>query len=169
MISEFPKEVAADALNRKPNKMTEYIISLVKVFHSYYNSTKVNNPDDPELTNQRLGLIKATMITLKNALQLIGVSARRPCDFQPVNFSQTAQNTKIYNSQKSNRTTADLAADTSEKEKSRRKAAFLFAFQDFRQRYFQFFGLFLGVFPSIHYFFHSRRIFPAGFLVLLRN
>ena len=69
MISEFPKEVAADALNRK------YIISLVKVFHSYYNSTKVNNPDDPELTNQRLGLIKATMITLKNALQLIGVSA----------------------------------------------------------------------------------------------
>lgn len=75
MISEFPKEVAADAVNRKPNKMTEYIISLVKVFHSYYNSTKVNNPDDPELTNQRLGLIKATMITLKNALQLIGVSA----------------------------------------------------------------------------------------------
>ena len=75
MISEFPKEVAADALNRKPNKMTEYIISLVKVFHSYYNSTKVNNPDDPELTNQRLGLIKATMITLKNALNIIGVSA----------------------------------------------------------------------------------------------
>ncbi len=75
MISEFPKEVAADALNRKPNKMTEYIISLVKVFHSYYNSTKVNNPDDPELTNQRLGLVKATMITLRNALCLIGVSA----------------------------------------------------------------------------------------------
>ena len=75
MISEFPKEVAADALNRKPNKMTEYIITLVKVFHSYYNSTKVNNPDDPELTNERIGLIKAAMITLKNALTLIGVSA----------------------------------------------------------------------------------------------
>ena len=75
LISEFPKEVAADALNRKPNKMTEYIITLVKVFHSYYNSTKVNNPDDPELTNERIGLIKAAMITLKNALTLIGVSA----------------------------------------------------------------------------------------------
>ena len=55
--------------------MTEYIITLVKVFHSYYNSTKVNNPDDPELTNERIGLIKAAMITLKNALTLIGVSA----------------------------------------------------------------------------------------------
>ncbi|MBQ7736479.1 MAG: arginine--tRNA ligase [Oscillospiraceae bacterium] len=74
-ISEFPAEVAADALTRKPNKMTEYIISLVKTFHSYYNSARVNNPEDPDLTNQRLGLVKATMITLKNALTLIGVSA----------------------------------------------------------------------------------------------
>ena len=74
-ISEFPAEIASDAQLRKPNKMTDYIISLVKTFHSYYNSTKVNNPEDPELTNQRIGLIKATMITLKNALNLIGVSA----------------------------------------------------------------------------------------------
>ena len=74
-IGEFPAEVAEDALLRKPNKMTEYIISLVKTFHSYYNAVKVNNPDDPELTNQRLGLVKATMITLRNALELIGVSA----------------------------------------------------------------------------------------------
>ena len=74
-IGEFPAEVAEDALLRKPNKMTEYILSLVKTFHSYYNAVKVNNPDDPELTNQRLGLVKATMITLRNALGLIGVSA----------------------------------------------------------------------------------------------
>ena len=75
MIGEFPAEVAADAEARKPNKMTDYIISLVKVFHSYYNSTKVNNPEDPELTNQRLGLITAARITLRNAMNLIGVSA----------------------------------------------------------------------------------------------
>ena len=60
---------------RKPNKMTDYIISLVKIFHAYYNAVKVNNPDDAELTNQRLGLVTATMITLRNALALIGVSA----------------------------------------------------------------------------------------------
>ena len=75
MIGEFPSEVANDALLRKPNKLADYIISLVKVFHSYYNSCKVINPDDPDLTNERLGLVKATMITLKNALYLIGVSA----------------------------------------------------------------------------------------------
>ena len=75
MIGEFPSEVANDALLRKPNKLADWILSLVKVFHSYYNSCKVINPDDPELTNERLGLVKATVITLKNALALIGVSA----------------------------------------------------------------------------------------------
>lgn len=74
-IGEFPAEVAADAALRKPNKLTDYIISLVKTFHAYYNAVRVNNPDDPELTNQRLGLVTATKITLKNALNLIGVSA----------------------------------------------------------------------------------------------
>ncbi len=74
-IGEFPAEVAADAALRKPNKLTDYIISLVKTFHAYYNAVRVNNPDDPELTNQRLGLVTATMITLRNALALIGVSA----------------------------------------------------------------------------------------------
>ena len=75
LISEFPIEVANAAVTRKPNKITEYIISLVKVYHSYYNSSRVNNPEDPELTNQRLGLVKATMVTLKNALNLVGVEA----------------------------------------------------------------------------------------------
>ncbi len=75
MIGEFPSEVANDALLRKPNKLADYILSLVKVFHSYYNSTKVNIPEDPALTNERLGLVTAVKITLKNALQLIGVSA----------------------------------------------------------------------------------------------
>ena len=75
LIGEFPAEVANDALLRKPNKLADYILALVKVFHSYYNSTKVYNPEDAELTNQRLGLIVALRITLHNALRLIGVSA----------------------------------------------------------------------------------------------
>ena len=47
----------------------------MKIFHSYYNSTKVYNAEDAELTNQRLGLVLATRIVLKNALALVGVSA----------------------------------------------------------------------------------------------
>ena len=75
MIGDFPNHVAEAAASRKPNKITDYVLSLVKIYHSYYNSCRVINPEDPDLTNQRLGLVKATGITLKNALALLGVSA----------------------------------------------------------------------------------------------
>ncbi len=75
MMSEFPALVAKAAKTRKPNIVSEYIISLVKLYHSYYNVARVNNPDDAELTNQRVGLVMALEITLKNALDLLGVSA----------------------------------------------------------------------------------------------
>ncbi len=75
MMGEFTSIVAKAAKLRKPNLISEYIISLVKLYHSYYNVARVNNPDDPELTNQRIGLVKALQITLSNALNLLGVSA----------------------------------------------------------------------------------------------
>jgi len=75
MVGEFPSLVAKAAKTRKPNTVADYILSLVKLYHSYYKIARVNNPDDPELTNQRLGLVKALEITLRNALNLLGVSA----------------------------------------------------------------------------------------------
>lgn len=75
LIGEFPAEVANAATLRKPNKIADYILALVRLYHSYYNQSYVNNPDDPDLTNQRLGLVMAVKITLKNALDLLGVSA----------------------------------------------------------------------------------------------
>jgi arginyl-tRNA synthetase len=75
MISDFPNHVADAAATRKPNKITEYVLNLVKTYHSYYNSCRVINADDPEITSQRLALVKAASVTLKNALDLLGVSA----------------------------------------------------------------------------------------------
>ena len=58
-----------------PNRICGFCQSLAREFHSYYNSCRVSDPENPELTNQRLGLVSACMITMKNALDLIGVSA----------------------------------------------------------------------------------------------
>ncbi len=74
-MSEFPALVAKAARLRKPNLIADYILAVVKLYHSYYNVVRVNNPDDPELTNQRLGLVHALKVTLRNALDLLGVSA----------------------------------------------------------------------------------------------
>lgn len=74
-ISEFPKKVEDAAKYRAVNRICQYCHDLAKEFHSYYNSCRVSDPENPELTNERLGLVTACMITMQNALDLIGVSA----------------------------------------------------------------------------------------------
>ncbi len=74
-IAEFPKTVADAAAHRAPNRICGYCTTLARDFHSFYNSCRVVDPSNAELTNQRLGLVTAAMITMKNALDLIGVSA----------------------------------------------------------------------------------------------
>lgn len=74
-INEFPAVVADAARNRAPNKVCNYIQKLAAYFHSFYNACKVIDPNNVALSSQRLALLKATKITLKNALSLIGVEA----------------------------------------------------------------------------------------------
>ena len=63
MMADFPKLVADSARLRKPNKIAEFIMEFAKEYHSYYGIAKVYNKDDLELTNQRIGLVKALQIT----------------------------------------------------------------------------------------------------------
>ncbi|MBP5280489.1 MAG: arginine--tRNA ligase [Erysipelotrichaceae bacterium] len=74
-VTSFPDVVADAAINRSPNKICNYIQKLAQYFHSFYGACKINDPANPELTNERLALCDATRITLKNALELLGVSA----------------------------------------------------------------------------------------------
>ncbi len=74
-ISEFPKKVEEAAKYRAVNRICQYCHDFAKAFHSYYNSCRVADPSHPELTNERLGLVSACMVTMENALDLIGVSA----------------------------------------------------------------------------------------------
>ena len=74
-ISSFADVVADSALNRSPNKICNYVQKLATYFHSFYGACKINDPSNPELSNERLALCDATRITLKNALELLGVSA----------------------------------------------------------------------------------------------
>lgn len=75
LIASFPELVSDSAKTRQPNKMTNYIQKLAQSFHAFYAACKVIDPSQPELTNERLALVKATQITLGNALELIGVEA----------------------------------------------------------------------------------------------
>ncbi|MEG0469816.1 MAG: arginine--tRNA ligase [Longicatena sp.] len=74
-INEFTNVVSDAARNRAPHKVCNYIQKLAQHFHSFYNACKVIDQEHEELSSQRLALLKATKITLKNALYLIGVDA----------------------------------------------------------------------------------------------
>lgn len=74
-INEFTSVVADAAKTRSPHKVCNYIQKLAAYFHSFYNACKVIDMEHEELSAQRLALLKATKVTLKNALELIGVEA----------------------------------------------------------------------------------------------
>lgn len=74
-LGEFPGVVAEAAEKRIPHRITNYIFELASVLHSFYNAEKVLDASNEMKSKARLALMKATQITLKNALTLIGVSA----------------------------------------------------------------------------------------------
>jgi arginyl-tRNA synthetase len=75
VISEFPKEVATAAEARAPYKITNYIQKLATSIHEFYSECRVIDESNLELTSSRLALAKASKIVMKNALEVIGVSA----------------------------------------------------------------------------------------------
>ncbi len=77
LISEYTNVIIDAATKRAPHKITNYINKLASAFHSFYNDVKVITDDKFE-SEEKLALIKATQITLRNALDLVGVSA--PCN-----------------------------------------------------------------------------------------
>lgn len=74
-LGEFPQAVSEAATKRIPHRITNYIYDLASALHSFYNAEKVLDPDNVEKSRARLGLMKATQVTLNNALTLIGVSS----------------------------------------------------------------------------------------------
>lgn len=74
-IGEFPSVVSDAARTFSPYKITNYVQKLAQLFHTFYNECKVIDVDNKELSEQRLALVKASKIVIKNALNLVGVNA----------------------------------------------------------------------------------------------
>ncbi|WP_223702967.1 arginine--tRNA ligase [Sutcliffiella deserti] len=74
-LGEYPLAVAEAAQKRIPHRITNYTFELSSALHSFYNAEKVLDADNMEKSKVRLALMKAVQITLKDALNLIGVSA----------------------------------------------------------------------------------------------
>jgi len=73
-LSTFPEVVEGSAQNFEPHRITYYLQELAGLFHSFYNRNRVIM-EDLDLAVARLYLLKCVAITLKNALNMLGISA----------------------------------------------------------------------------------------------
>lgn len=74
VLGKYPDVIKLSASQRAPHKITNYINDLASAFHSFYNDEQVISSDQQK-TYERLALLKACKIVLKDALKLVGVSA----------------------------------------------------------------------------------------------
>ena len=71
-LSEFPS-VLKDALDKyEPSYIARYAVDLAQKYNKFYFDCKILNAQEQE-KNFRLALTEATLITLKNALSLLGI------------------------------------------------------------------------------------------------
>lgn len=74
-LSEYGKIIQDAAKERAPYKLCNYIQKLAGYVHEFYAKCRILDVNNVELTGARLSLIKACSIVIKNALELVGVSA----------------------------------------------------------------------------------------------
>ncbi len=78
-IGDFPVAIAEAAGKQSPHRITNYVHELASTLHSFYNAERVIDPEQKEASEARLALMKATQITIKNALALIASQHLSKC------------------------------------------------------------------------------------------
>ncbi|MCL2442652.1 MAG: arginine--tRNA ligase [Treponema sp.] len=73
-IAVFPREIITAAQMREPSGITSYVRNLASDFHAFYNVCRVNIEDET-IRFARLILIQAVRQTIRNSLNILGVSA----------------------------------------------------------------------------------------------
>jgi arginyl-tRNA synthetase len=75
IISRFPEIFMDAADNLKPHVIADFAEALADKFNTFYAALPVIKAETPELSEARLMLVDAVRITLRNALNLIGIEA----------------------------------------------------------------------------------------------
>lgn len=73
-LEDFPDILRNVFSNRAPHRLTAYLETLAKDFHSFYNSLRIIQEDE-DLMYARMALVFATKQVIKSGLDLLGVSA----------------------------------------------------------------------------------------------
>ena len=73
-LLQFPDLIEEIAGDLQVHKLPSYVTALATDLHSFYEKLRVKG-ETPEIANSRLAILKATSLTMKKALDLMGISA----------------------------------------------------------------------------------------------
>ncbi|MCX7827584.1 MAG: DALR anticodon-binding domain-containing protein [Thermanaerothrix sp.] len=74
VIAKFPEEIRKAARDLAPHRMAYYAQELSEAFHSFYNVARIIGEEE-RLRKNRMLLMEAARITLRNVLGILGVRA----------------------------------------------------------------------------------------------
>ncbi|MFH1611932.1 MAG: arginine--tRNA ligase [bacterium] len=74
-LVKYPEIIEMTANDYQVQRLPQYAMDLAGDFHRFYESCRVMDIDNQDLTYARLSLLQSTQIVLKNILDLIGVDA----------------------------------------------------------------------------------------------
>lgn len=72
-LGNFNNEITLALDKLEPSILTRYIIEVAKGFNKFYNFHSVLNLEDENLKASRLNLVKASILVIKNGLELLGI------------------------------------------------------------------------------------------------
>ncbi|MFG6496001.1 arginine--tRNA ligase [Fictibacillus sp. UD] len=74
-IGEFPAVINEAAEKLLTHRVTNYVFELASALHSFYNAERVLDAENKVKSQARFALMKATQVTIENALNIVGVEA----------------------------------------------------------------------------------------------
>lgn len=74
-MAQFPECLDFCSKELDPYALTRYMLEFALAYHKFYDRCKIIDPEDPQLSAQRLALVDAARIVFANGLCLLGISA----------------------------------------------------------------------------------------------
>ena len=74
-LSDYNDIIIKSATNYEPHLMCNYLKELASLFHYWYNSNKINDVNNINLSRARLSLAACVKQVLKNGLAIMNISA----------------------------------------------------------------------------------------------
>ncbi len=73
-ISKFPERVLAAANQYEPSFISRYLLELTSAFSTYYRANKVINPENKQLSIERMKVVLTVKEILSQGLKMIGIT-----------------------------------------------------------------------------------------------